>query len=342
MTSRVHFLPWTFRVRSASYHGSNPTTGRRPRISPPSDEASCTKWRTRLAILLGLLLPLPLIWLLSFAVYDHGYANPTDASYTQPMRLVPMLTPGERQGLLTYKQECRTDTDCDQPLRCFFNMLVQHSYCADSTCMTEEHCPEGFTCQTWATHNGKDQLRICSVVGVRKEGEVCLMLPREREDGCERGLLCRDRCGRPCRVEDLSTCPEGAFCEDDPSGPSCQPTCEGRTCPEGQRCVSRGGRISTCAQILGQDCQLNACPQGQVCSIHEYPEHAHTVWMDCLQSCDMQGAPTCPEGTVCHLYRCRKSCTPEDSSVCGSGFKCGHRLGEPWTCIPDTTSAREG
>jgi len=300
------------------------------------------KWRTRLAILLGLLLPLPLVWLLSFALYGHGLGDATDASPAQPMRLVPMLTPGERQGLLTYKQECRTDADCDQPLRCFFNMLVQHSYCSDSTCMNEEHCPEGFTCQSWATDSGKDQLRICSVVGVRKEGEVCLMLPREREHGCERGLVCRDRCGRPCRLEDPSTCPSGYFCEDDPSGPSCQPTCEGRTCPEGQRCVSRGERISICAQVLGQDCQLNACPQGQVCSVHEFPEHAHAVWMDCLQSCDGQGDPACPEGTICHLYRCRKSCTPEDSSVCGSGFKCGHRPGEPWTCIPDTTSAQEG
>jgi hypothetical protein len=297
------------------------------------------KWRTRLAILLGLLLPLPLVWLLSFALYGHGLGDATDASPSQPMRLVPMLTSGERQGLLTYKQECRTDADCDQPLRCFFNMLVQHSYCADSTCMTDAHCPEGFTCQNWATHSGKDQLRICSVVGVRKEGEVCLMLPSEREHGCERGLVCRDRCGRPCRLEDPSTCPEGYFCEDDPSGPSCQPTCEGRTCPEGQRCVSRGERISICAQVLGQDCQLNACPQGQGCSVREYPEHAHAVWMECLQSCDMQGDPTCPEGTVCHLYQCRKSCTPQDSSVCGPGFGCGrNHPSMPWACVPSLKS----
>ncbi len=292
-------------------------------------------WRPLVAPLLCILLPLPLVGLLSIPLLGPDLGQP----HAPRPNVVPMLTPGERQGLRTYKQECRTDADCDQPLRCFFNMLVQHSYCSDSTCMTDEDCPEGLTCQTWATRSGKSQLRICSVVGVRKEGEVCLLLPREREDGCERGLVCRDRCGRPCRLEDPSTCPDGSFCEDDPSGPSCQPTCEGRSCPEGQRCVSRGGRISICAQVLGQDCQLNACPQGQVCSVHEYPEHAHSVWMDCLQPCDMQGDPTCcPEGTVCHLYRCRKSCTPEDPSVCGSGFKCGHRPGEPWTCIPGLKS----
>ena len=292
-------------------------------------------WRTILSSLLVLLLLLPLAWLLSTALSGHG------PSLVLPhgKALVPMLSHEERLRLRTYDYECRTDADCDQPLRCFFNMLVHHSYCADSTCMTDAHCPEGFTCQTWATHSRKDQLRICSVVGVRKEGEVCLMLPREREDGCERGLVCRDRCGRPCRLEDPSTCPSGYFCEDDPSGPSCQPTCEGRTCPEGQRCVSRGERISICAQVLGQDCQLNACPQGQGCSVHEYPEHSHAVWMECLQSCDMQGGPTCPEGTFCYLYQCRKSCTPQDSSVCGPWFGCGrNHPSMPWACVPSLKS----
>jgi hypothetical protein len=300
------------------------------------------KWRTRLATLFGLLLPLPLVWLLSAALYGPWHGIDTDSSRAQRMSLVPMLAPGERQRLLTYKQECRTDADCDQPLRCFFNMLVQHSYCADSTCTTDQQCPEGFACQTWTTDSGKDLLRICSVVGVRKEGEGCEALPRDREDGCERGLLCRGWCGRPCQLNDPTTCPEGYFCEDDPAGPACQPTCEGRTCPEGERCVSRSGRLSICARVYGQDCQLNGCPQqGQVCSIHEYPKRPHAVWMDCLQSCDTPGDGTCPEGTVCYLYRCRESCDPEDPAACGRGFKCGHRPGEPWTCVPDT-SAHEG
>ena len=90
-------------------------------------------WRTRLAALLGLLLPLPLVWLLSVVLYSHGHGGDTDSVPSQSMSLVPMLTPGERQSLLTYKQDCRTDADCEQPLRCFFNMLLRHSYCADST-----------------------------------------------------------------------------------------------------------------------------------------------------------------------------------------------------------------
>lgn len=298
--------------------------------------------RVRLAALLGLLLPLPMMALMSVALYGHGWGQNTDPSRPHTMGLVPMLTSGERQSLHSYKQECETDTDCEPPLRCFYNMLAQSRLCTDSACLTDHDCPEGFACQTEVTKSGKELLHVCSVVGVRKEGEGCLMLPREREDGCKQGLLCRGYCGRPCRLDDASTCPGGYFCKDDPAGPSCQPTCEGRSCPEGQRCVSRGSHVSVCATVHGRDCQMDACPQEQVCSIYDYPDHPRELWMDCLSSCGTPGDGVCPEGTVCYLYRCRQSCTPEDSSACGTGFSCGHRAGEPWTCVPDVgeTSTR--
>jgi hypothetical protein len=41
------------------------------------------------------------------------------------------------------------------------------------------------------------------------------------------------------------------------------------------------------------------------------------------------------EGTLCHLYQCRESCTPQDSSTCEPGFTCERRLDEPWMCTPD-------
>lgn len=302
------------------------------------------KRRTIPFILMGVLLPLPLALLLSLGLHGQWHRSETDSSRPHGMSLVPMLASGERQSLLTYKQECHTDSDCDSPLRCHFNMLSGLSQCIDSQCMTDQHCPEGFACRTFATNSHKDLIRICAVVGVRKEGEGCVVLPREREEGCERGLLCRGHglCGRPCRQDDPATCPEGYFCADDPSGAACQPTCEGRTCPEGQRCVSRSGSVSVCATVHGQDCQLNGCPQReQVCSVHEYPEHPNAVWMDCLQPCGTPADGPCPNDTTCLLYRCRESCTPENPTACGAGFRCGHRPGEPWTCIPDT-SAHEG
>jgi hypothetical protein len=296
------------------------------------------KWRTRLAALLGILLPLPLMWLLFVGVYGQWDGTDADSAPSQQRYLVPMLTPGERQGLLSYKQECGTDTDCEAPLRCFFNMLVQHSYCADSTCMKDQHCPEGFACQTWATDNDKDLIRICSLVGVRQEGEVCLMLPREREDGCARGLLCRGLCGRPCRLSEPASCPEGYFCADDPSGPACQPTCEGRTCPEGQQCVPRGEGVSICARVHGPNCLKEPCSQGRLCWVDDSPMRTDELWMQCLQPCGTPDAAACPEGTVCHFYRCRTSCTPEDATACPPGFTCQARPKEPWTCVPDTRS----
>ena len=300
------------------------------------------KWRTRLAALLGIVLPLPLVWLLSVALYGRWYGDDTAASSSQRMRLVPMLTPGERQGLPTYKQECSTDADCDPQLRCFFNMLLQHSYCVDSACTTDQQCPEGFSCQTQVTDDGRNLIRICSLVGVRKEGEGCEMLPREHEDGCARGLLCRGLCGRPCQVNDPTTCSDGYFCEEDPAGPTCQPTCEGRTCPEGQQCVERGERVSICARVHGPNCQQSPCPQGQLCSVDAYPKRADEVWMQCLQPCGTANDASCPDGTVCYFYSCRKSCTPEASSACGPSFTCKHRPGEPWTCVPDIRPGERG
>lgn len=289
------------------------------------------RWRTLLTVLLGFALPLPLAWLLHSTLLS-GYG--TDQPPARLGNLVPMLTPEERQRLSTYEQTCQTDTNCEPPLRCFFNMRTATQYCTDSTCMRDEHCPKGFACRTLDV-DGTDLLRVCSLVGVRKEGESCTVLPSIREEGCEKDLFCEGRCGRSCQMNEPSSCPEGFFCQPGLDGPSCLPTCEGRSCPEGQRCVRMDGRVSVCATVYGQDCEQTPCPQGQDCMFHTYPWHPGRVWMECLRDCGGPDALPCPEGTVCHLYQCHKSCTPEDPSICGPGFACARRsTREPWTCVP--------
>lgn len=280
-------------------------------------------------VLVGILLPFPLLWLLASASLAPDWKPP----HAERRDVIPMLTPAERNNTLTYGRSCQTDADCDPRLRCFFSMVTHDSYCVDSRCMTDSQCPEGFTCQTYTSDSGKDFLNACSLVGDRKEGEVCAGFTRERQYGCEQGLLCHYQCGRPCQLDDPASCPEGFFCEDTPTGALCQPTCEGRTCPEGQQCVSVAPRISICATVHGQNCQQTPCEREQVCTVSDYPLSPGEVWMGCQQPCDTRaGGPFCPDDSVCDLYRCRKKCTPGDSAVCGPGFICKHRTDELWLC----------
>lgn len=268
-------------------------------------------WRKRLIVLLCLLLPLPLLWLRS-----HISGPLLGQPHASSANVVPMLTALERQGMPTYGRTCRTDADCDPRLRCFFSTVTHDSSCVDSRCMTDLQCPEGFTCQSYQAENRRDLLKACSLVGPRKEGEVCEAFTRRLRQACERGLLCHGRCGRPCQVDDPSSCPEGFFCEDAPTGAACQPTCEGRTCPEGQQCVSVGGRVSICATVHGQNCQRTPCPEGLSCSLRDYPQPADEVWMGCAPLCGLPDTPPCPEGTLCDSFRCRERCVPGVSAAC--------------------------
>jgi hypothetical protein len=299
-------------------------------------------WRTLLVSMSGLLMTLPLAWLLCVTMFGWDASVP----HTQAKTPIPMLSPEERRSLLTYGHHCKTDTDCEPPLRCFFSTHTMNRYCSDSRCVTDMQCKEGFTCRTQPLSNG-DSLRVCSLVGVRKEGEACQAHSPSNDYACEQGLLCHSRCGRPCKLEDPSSCPEGFFCHDGSGdGPSCLPTCEGRTCAEGQQCVIldrpalEGKHASICARVYGQDCQQNPCPQGQTCLLQVSPQPVDAVWLQCVSGC-ASDAP-CPEGTVCHRYMCHKSCTPEDPSSCEPGFVCHRKASqEPWRCVPAPRASRE-
>lgn len=299
------------------------------------------RWQALLAVTFSLLLALPLAWLLYVAAFGMGEGEP----HAQGKAPVPLLSNEQRRGLLTYGQSCVSDGDCESPLRCFFSSHTMSRYCTDSRCMTDLQCQEGFACRTQTTSDGTP-IRICALTGERKEGEVCIKHSPSNDYACTKDLLCQSRCGRPCRPEDPSSCPEGFFCQEGPEdGPSCLPTCEGRPCPEGQRCVAldkpvlKGRHASICAKVYGRDCQQNPCPQGQLCMLQDYPQPMDAVWMQCLSGCG-QGAPPCPEGTVCHLYQCHPSCTPEDASSCEPGFVCHRKTDkEPWRCVPAPRAA---
>jgi hypothetical protein len=295
------------------------------------------KWRPLLFVSLGLLLPIPLLWLSYISMPGHGAHLPLSH---QDKVLVPMLSPEERLRLHTYEQDCQTDADCEPRLRCFYNMRTERQYCTDSTCMTNEDCPKDFACRTLRADNGKELLRICSLEGLRKEGELCEELPAKLEDGCEKGLICYGFCGRSCRLDEPSSCPEGFVCKEGDNGPSCLPTCEGRSCPEGQRCITSllGGMGSVCMKVYGQDCELNPCPQGLECDLNTAAMTPGKIWMECLSAC-AGNEPRCPEGTVCSFYQCRKACDPQGPRVCAPGFACRRKHpNQPWACLPSPRS----
>lgn len=288
------------------------------------------RWRIPLAVLLSLFLLVPLAWAIHVAML--GGLRPAPE-----VKFVPMLAPGERQRLMTYERPCTGLEDCEPPLGCFLNARSRWMYCTDSRCMTDQQCPEDMVCRTLETVGGGPSIRHCTLVGVRKEGEPCSEMPSWREAACEQGLLCQGRrCGRPCRVDEPGACPEGFFCREGLNGPSCLPTCEGRTCSEGEDCVRFEEGVSVCAQVHGQDCQRTPCAGGQECFVQRSFAHPREVWGTCLIDCGEASTSACPEGFVCQMKYCRKSCDPAIPNACGPHDKCARYSAKyAWKCEPD-------
>ncbi len=289
------------------------------------------RWRGLAAVLLGLLLPVPLL-----AILASSWFRPLAPAEPAQVRSVPMLSWEQRRQLATWRQPCRRSSDCESPLACFFDRHVQGLYCTDSDCVTDSQCGEGLVCRASDTWGG-EVLKRCALAGERQEGEGCEPLSRKYASACARGLFCNGRCGRPCQPGEPGSCPEGFFCprEGGPDGPSCLPTCEARGCPPGQACIrfSEGG--SVCSVVHGTNCQQSPCSEGQVCETHAPPERTESVWMRCESQCSADGTP-CSEGFVCLFQRCVRSCHPDSPGTCGPGEKCERlRDGQRWACMFD-------
>ena len=290
------------------------------------------KWRTRLAILFGVLLPLPLIWASSKLLLLGGLK--ASVTHTEDSRWVPILPPDETRRLLTFERDCASDEDCEVPLVCLRQWTWKRA-CVASTCATDTDCSQGLSCHSVAA--GGRVLRRCGAPGDQPEGAFCVELPQERSMGCAPDLVCTHmKCRRPCQPREARSCPDGYSCHAaDVKGSVCLPTCEGRSCPEGQRCVDLGRGVSSCARVHGVDCQLNPCPADQVCEISEGKARGD-VWMKCALSCGKQG-PSCPEGFLCGGGQCRQQCTSDVPGACGPMEKCAvFSEREPGVCIFDS------
>lgn len=288
--------------------------------------------RMLLGVLAGLLLPVPLILVLATVLFPR----PQPQRLEDP-RFSPMLTEEERMSLQTYRRDCRKHTDCEPPLGCLLDTRIVKAYCTDSQCVLDAQCPAGFSCRPLLTTENGPLVRYCIPHGLREEGEPCFPTPSDQQSACAEGLLCsRGWCGRPCQLDKPTSCPAGFSCADSPLAPACLPTCEGRTCPEGQRCVrdDRGG-ASVCAMVYGQDCQRSTCAEGQKCVAVFSAKTQMSAWIKCWPECG-KDLPACAPGMVCHRKMCRKPCEPDGPNVCEPGYRCQRPNEEqPWLCHAD-------
>lgn len=279
-------------------------------------------------VIIALLLPLPLLclWVLAMRTPSPQLEDP---------RHVPMLADWQRNQLLTYGRDCQQHTDCASPLKCFMDPMDGRQFCTDSRCMKDEDCPTDLVCRTFSSGDDDIRVRHCVPLGVRREGEPCVPMPPDQRLGCMAGLLCQqDWCGRPCDSGVPSSCPQNFFCAEGPHGPSCLPTCRGRTCPQGQECVEFGAGSSICAEIHGENCLDTPCGKGRFCYTEEISYQGDAVWMSCQKLCG-DAQHVCPDSQVCFNFRCRQSCSLEGPNTCGPHRRCGSSRGEsPW-CMPD-------
>ncbi len=95
------------------------------------------RWRTLLAVVFGLLLTLPIAYLLKEAL--HGGQVLGGA---QGQRVSPVLSAEERRRLVTFDRACRGSDECEAPLGCLQDLRrFSRSVCIGSECELDSQCP---------------------------------------------------------------------------------------------------------------------------------------------------------------------------------------------------------
>lgn len=291
-------------------------------------------WRTLMGASIGALLPLPMVLLLGGAMRG-AFSRPVPEKGPP---ISPILGLEERLRLRTYHRDCGRTAKCEPPLGCLMDVRYGARYCSDSECMTDEQCPDGHTCRLLATSDGPFVKR-CVAIGIRQEGERCVEISDDQEAACAPGLLCGGEdgwCGRPCRMNEPSSCPDGFFCADVPPEPICFPSCEQRGCPEGQQCILHQQGASQCVKTIhGPPCQQVPCPEGRECMVRHASQFPDRVWTECVERCG-ENRPPCSDGRVCDAWHCLPPCDPVKPDACPDGYRCEqHDARRPWACKPD-------
>lgn len=237
--------------------------------------------------------------------------------------VLPMLSDSQRQSVLTYKRRCEGQTDCEKPFACLWDARVSTWRCLASECETDLHCQPGYMC-TRLDFSDVPSVRFCLVQGTRKEGERCEKFHLQESEGCQPGLICDSgHCGRPCRLQEPSTCLDGFVCQPALREAVCLPSCLQEGCPPGRECIRIKDEFSICAMVRGQDCRKAPCPAGEACrQVMGGSKHHDVVRMWCAAQCNEKGGKPCPAGSVCSDGYCARVCDEKIPGTCRPGERC--------------------
>jgi hypothetical protein len=271
------------------------------------------------ALLVGLLaLPLALI--------IGSTLRPT---VSEGQKALPYLPTSEARALSSFGSPCLRPEECEPPLGCIEVGAVGRGTCLNSQCESDSQCEPGRTCQTLKPMGeGRPVHRCIALQGERLEGELCWPGLANQADRCAPGLLCNHGwCGRPCRLQETSDCPEGFFCHESLNGPSCVPSCEARGCPQELQCARDADGISVCVQLRGTDCSGDSCPAGSNCTFNNlsFVDAGLALRQECIAPCG-EGLPACPSGRVCVASQCLRTCDPQGPGTCFPEERCVHRV----------------
>ena len=278
------------------------------------------RYKTVAIALIAALLPLPLILLISPSLYEDKPSN---------SQAMPLFPADQARQLPSYGQDCLRSADCDPPLGCLERGETGRGTCLNTQCETNADCEPTEYCRSFVTLGNGLPLRGCDArEGQQIEGEPCDPGLAADYEHCIPGLLCnKGWCGRSCSLTEPSDCPAGFFCQQGLDGPSCVPTCEGRTCPEGFQCAREAGGISVCARVRSGDCSGASCPEGSRCTFTDVrsSDAGISLRLECVVPCG-EGLPACPSDQFCLGSRCRLTCDPLRDGTCPTGQRCVHRV----------------
>lgn len=234
----------------------------------------------------------------------------------------PASNPGvDRSPLPPRWGSCRVNADCPQGEACAIDEMGHAVECRPDECAEDRDCLQGRVCRRVGSITGEPGPRMCVQKGIRKEGERCTDTPKSAEQACKASLYCQFLfCGRACELERPESCPGGFVCRKGIDRPSCLPSCEGQSCPEGKQCVHFAGKnFSACTEVMGENCQVNPCPLGKEC-YYFITDDSERVAMTCSIPCIDNSS--CPEGNLCDHGYCAQRCFPQNRKACGPGRVC--------------------
>jgi hypothetical protein len=242
--------------------------------------------------------------------------------------VLPVLSKDQLQLLRTYQRRCRGHADCEPPLGCVDDLRRQDRLCLGSECDSEHPCEPGFMCAPYRLKKGLS-ISLCFVEGTQDEGERCERFLLKKDRGCRPGLICNGGyCGRACDPTRASSCPDKFVCQDWYGEVTCLPSCLHSGCPSGTRCIPLEGGFSVCAHLRGQDCDAQACAEGEVCRRELGNRWSpQTVKMWCARPCDKGAGQPCPTGWYCHNESCARLCDENGPRGCSPGESCTTILG---------------